>query len=109
MPQTRNIPQAKLPFVSQEEKDEAKAYHEVSDNLYHAGINVGKPGAYDPEAGHRKAHVERPESEPTPLLATDPGQPKGIKARELSRERSVAIDTPTRVGVPSGKKAVKSS
>lgn len=90
--QTRNIPQGKEHLVSQEEKDQAKAYHEVSDSLYHAGINVGKPGFYDPEAGHDKPRAERPESQPTPLLATDPGQPKGVGLDLVSRERNKAVD-----------------
>lgn len=104
--QTRNIPQAKEPFVSDEEKQQARDYHEVSDSLYHAGINVGKPGFYNPEAGYDKVRDERPESDPTPLLATDPGQPKGVGADLVTRERNKALDK-SEVGMvrSSGRKA----
>ena len=104
--QTRNIPQAKENLVSDEEKEQAKAYHEVSDNLYHSGINVGKEGFYDPEAGADKHPIVRPESEPTPVLATDPGQPKGVGANLIERERSKAIDK-SEIGVvrSTGRKA----
>lgn len=107
--QTRNIPQDKVDMVSEEEKQQAYDYRNNTDSLYHAGINVGKPGAYDPQAGHRKVREERPQIAPKPVLATDPGQPKGIEARELSRERNSAVDTPTKTVLPSGRKASKSS
>lgn len=109
--QTRNIPQAKLDHVSEEEKQQAKDYHEVSDNLYHAGINVGKKGFYDPEAGHAKHAVEPSETEPKPLLVTDAGQPKGITAKvtgERDTSSGRAIDKSQRGVVPSkstGRKA----
>jgi hypothetical protein len=90
--QTRNIPQGKEQYVSEEERQQAKDYHEVSDNLYHAGINVGKEGAYDPQAGADKHPIRRPEIEPTPVLATDPGQPKGVGANLVERERNKAVD-----------------
>lgn len=90
--QTRNIPQAKERLVSEEERQQAKDYHEVSDNLYHAGINVGKEGAYDPQAGADKHPLRRPESVPQPVLATDPGQPKGVGADLVTRERNKAVD-----------------
>lgn len=107
--QTRNIPQDKVDLVSQEEKQQAYDYQHVTDNFYHAGINVGKPGAYDPQAGADKHPIRRPESDPKPVLATDPGQPKGIKANELSRDRSAAVDTPAKVVLPSGKRSTKTS
>lgn len=104
--QTRNIPQAKLDHVSQEEKDEAQAYHEVSDASYHAGINVGKPGFYNPEAGAAKHAVEASESDPKPVLVTDPGQPKGITAKVTGeRSKASAIDrTPRPVVRSTGRK-----
>lgn len=107
--QTRNIPQDKVDLVSQEEKQQAYDYHNNSDSLYHPGINVGEDGFYDPEAGAEKHPIRRPESDPKPVLATDPGQPKGIKANELSRDRSAAVDTPTKVVLPSGKRSTKTS
>lgn len=104
--QTRNIPQAKEQYVSEEERQQAKDYHEVSDNLYHAGINVGKEGAYDPQAGADKHPLKQAESDPTPVLATDPGQPKGVGANLVERERNKAIDR-SEVGVvrSTGRKA----
>lgn len=103
--QTRNIPQGKEQYVSEEERQQAKDYHEVSDNLYHAGINVGKEGAYDPQAGADKHPLQRPESEPTPVLATDPGQPKGVGLNLVERERNKAIDkTESNVVRSSGRK-----
>lgn len=107
--QTRNIPQGKEQYVSEEERQQAKDYHEVSDNLYHAGINVGKEGAYDPQAGADKHPLQRPESEPTPVLATDPGQPKGVGANLVERERNKAIDkTESNVVRSSGRKRAAS-
>lgn len=96
--QTRNIPQAKLDMVSDAEKEQARVYHDNSDSLYHAGINVGKDGFYDPEAGAGKHPIRRPESLPTPVLATDPGQPKGIGSNLISREQNKALDK-SEVGV----------
>jgi len=90
--QTRNIPQDKLPLVSDEEKQQAYDYHNNTDGSYHAGINVGKEGFYDPEAGAGKHPIYRPESVPTPVLATDPGQPKGIGSNLVQRERNKAVD-----------------
>lgn len=107
--QTRNIPQDKVDLVSDEEKQQAYDYQNNTDSLYHAGINVGKEGFYDPEAGADKHPIRRPESEPKPVLATDPGQPKGIEARELSRERNAAIDSPEKTVLPSGKRSAKTS
>jgi hypothetical protein len=94
MPQTRNIPQDKEHMVSQEEKDEARSYHEVDDNLFHAGINVGKNGFYDPQAGAEKHPIQRPESNDKPILATDPGQPSIDRERihVISRDRNTAVD-----------------
>ena len=102
--QTRNIPQGKESLVSEEEKQQAYDYQNNTDALYHAGINVGKPGFYNPEAGHDKVRNERPESEPTPLLATDPGQPKGIGADLVERERNKAVDKSEAIVVRSGRK-----
>lgn len=90
--QTRNIPQAKLDLVSEAEKTQAELYHSNSDSLYHDGINVGKEGFYDPNAGHLKEHARRPGAVPTPVLATDPGQPKGIGVDLVSRELNKALD-----------------
>lgn len=96
--QTRNIPQAKEHLVSDGEKEQARVYHDNSDSLYEPGINVGKKGFYDPEAGHDKVRPERPQSEPTPLLATDPGQPEHVGANLVSRELNKAVDK-SEVGV----------
>lgn len=90
--QTRNIPQSKLDMVSEEEKQQAYDYHNNTDSLYHEGINVGKEGFYDPNAGADKHPIRRPESVPTPVLATDPGQPKGVGADLVTRERNKAVD-----------------
>lgn len=90
--QTRNIPQGKENFVSEDEKQQAYDYQHVTDNEYHAGINVGQEGYYDPEAGATKHPILRPESEPTPVLATDPGQPSGITANLVSRDSNPAVD-----------------
>lgn len=90
--QTRNIAAGKEHLATQEEKDQAYAYHNNTDALYHAGINVGKEGAYDPEAGASKHPLRKPESEPTPVLATDPGQPKGVGANLIQRELNKAVD-----------------
>ena len=90
--QTRNIAEGKEHLATQEEKDQAYAYHHNTDSLYHEGINVGKEGFYDPNAGADKHPIRRPEAVPTPVLATDPGQPKGIGADLVSRERNKAVD-----------------
>lgn len=104
--QTRNIPQDKENLVSDEEKQQAYDYQNNTDAFYHAGINVGKEGFYDPEAGHDKVRDERPESEPTPLLATDPGQPKDVGANLVERERNKAVDKSEATVVRSGRKRV---
>lgn len=103
--QTRNIPQAKEGLVSDAEKQEAFDYHNNTDATYFAGINVGKPGAYDPEAGHAKHAVEPSESEPKPLLVTDPGQPKGITAKVTGQRDTVSGDAidKSKVGVVQSK------
>lgn len=90
--QTRNIAAGKEHLATQEEKDQAYAYHHNTDSLYHEGINVGKEGFYDPNAGADKHPIRRPEAVPTPVLATDPGQPKGVGADLVSRERNKAVD-----------------
>lgn len=90
--QTRNIAEGKLGLSSEEEKQQAFDYHNNTDSLYHEGINVGKEGFYDPQAGADKHPLKRPESDPTPVLATDPGQPKGVGANLVERERNKAID-----------------
>jgi hypothetical protein len=104
MRQTRNIPQDKEDMVSQEEKDQARVYHDNSDSLFHAGINVGQEGFYDPQAGAEKHPLRRAESEPTPVLATDPGQPKGVGADLVTRERNKALDKSEDGVVSSGRK-----
>lgn len=104
--QTRNIAEGKEHLATQEEKDQAYAYHHNTDSLYHEGINVGKEGFYDPNAGADKHPIRRPEAVPTPVLATDPGQPKGIGADLVSRERNKALDKSERGVVRStGRKA----
>lgn len=104
--QTRNIAEGKEHLATQEEKDQAYAYHHNTDSLYHEGINVGKEGFYDPTAGADKHPIRRPEAVPTPVLATDPGQPKGIGADLVSRERNKAVDKSERGVVRStGRKA----
>lgn len=90
--QTRNIAAGKEHLATEEEKQQAYDYHNNTDSLYHEGINVGKEGFYDPNAGAAKHVVETPEEEPKPVLATDPGQPKGITANVVGRERNSAVD-----------------
>lgn len=90
--QTRNIPQAKEAFVSEDEKQQAFNYHNNTDSAYHAGINTDKEGFYNPEAGHDKVRPETPEIAPQPVLATDPGQPSGIGSNLVSRELNKAVD-----------------
>lgn len=107
--QTRNIPQRKEDLVSEEERKQAYDYHNNTDATYHAGINVGKPGAYDPEAGHAKHADKAVEEDPKPILVTDPGQPKGITAKvtgERNSRSGDAIDR-SKVGVvrSSGRKS----
>lgn len=104
--QTRNIPQAKEHLVSDEEKEQARVYHDNSDSLYHKGIDIGE-GSYDPEAGADKHPIRRPEAVPTPVLATDPGQPKGVGADLVSRERNKAVDKSERDVVRSSGRKVK--
>jgi hypothetical protein len=67
------------------------------EDLGEAGINVGKPGFYDPERGAKKVKTPRPEPIYGPLLATDPGQPGNIEAKGIHRQRNSAIERGERV------------
>ncbi len=67
------------------------------EDLAEAGINVGKPGFYDPERGAKKTKTERPPVIYGPLLATDPGQPESIPARGIHRSNNSAIEKGERV------------
>lgn len=81
---------------------------EPTDDLREAGINVGKPGFYDPERGAKKEKTQRPEPIYGPKLATDPGQPDNIEAGGITREKSGrALDKSEPVGVDSRDKASK--
>jgi hypothetical protein len=102
--QTQNIPATKEHLVSDEEKKQREDYHNNADATYHAGINVGQEGFYDPQAGADKHPLYEPESEPTPVLATDPGQPKGIGANLVSREQNKVLDKSEATRVSSGRK-----
>lgn len=105
--QTRNIPQAKEDLVSDEEKAQAREYHENSDSLYHAGIRVGEEGFYDPEKGLQKQREPRSEVGPTPVLATDPGQPK-IDPDGVVTKRSPSVDK-SEIGVVRSGRKVRST
>lgn len=103
--QTRNVAAGKEHLATEEEKQQAYDYHHNTDSLYHAGIDIGE-GSYDPEAGASKHPLRKPESEPTPVLATDPGQPKGVGLDLIQREQNKALDKSERGVVRStGRKA----
>lgn len=105
--QTRNIPQAKEDLVSDEEKEQARVYHDNSDSLYHAGIRVGEDGFYDPSKGLEKPREPRSTPGPTPVLATDPGQPK-IDPDGVVTKRSPSVDR-SEVGVVRSGRKVKTT
>lgn len=73
-----------------EEREELERFRSGEDNLYHAGINVGKEGAYDPTAGKDKEKNQptAPSSNETPRER--PGDPTPLKV--VSRERNKAVD-----------------
>lgn len=54
----------------------------------HEGINVGKEGFYDPNAGLKKKRPVKPEYKGYPVLATDPGQPS-VSASVIGRNPHV--------------------
>lgn len=86
----QNLPADKV--ATPEEQAERDFYHSNADSIYSPGINVGREGFYDPQAGADKHPLKRPERAATPLLATDPGQPKGIGANLVSREANSVLD-----------------
>lgn len=94
-----------------QENHEALPHHSGRDNLYEAGINVGKDGFYNPSEGSSRPKNERPVAEDTPLLATDPGQPESVgEAKIISRDRNSVVDKSEQRVVnseskPSGRKA----
>jgi hypothetical protein len=102
--QTQAIPATKEHLATAEEKQQRDDYASNAGADYHAGINVGKEGFYDPEAGAAKHATEPVDEEPKPVLATDPGQPKGITANVVGRDNKAVDKTPQRV-VNSGRKA----
>lgn len=97
----QNLPADKE--ATPQEQEERDFYHHNKDSLYHEGINVGQEGFYDPNAGAEKVRNEIPDVGPTPLLATDPGQPTGITANAIGRHE--AIDSGEQRVVSSGRKA----
>jgi hypothetical protein len=79
----------------------------VSDeDLSEKGINVDKPGFYNPDRGAKKVKTPRPEPIYGPLLATDPGQPDNIEAKGITRDKNSAVERGERAtaGVDSGNK-----
>lgn len=103
---TQAIPATKEHLVSDEEKAERDLYASNADSLYHDGIRVGEEGFYDPNAGADKHPLPERNTEATPILATDPGQPKIDSARMIARESSPVLDK-SELGVlrSSGRKA----
>lgn len=86
-------------FVGQDELDEFEAYRNGEDNLFEAGIRPTEKGFYDPTAGSKYTKTQKPESSPGPLLATDPGQPKGVgEAKVVGRQEAVDRSEATRQG-----------
>lgn len=89
-----------------QENHEALPHHSGSDNLYEAGINVGKDGFYNPSEGSSRPKNEKPTPEATPLLATDPGQPESVgDAKVISRDRNKVLDKSEQVVLDSKSKA----
>lgn len=105
MRRAQNLPADKK--ATPEEQAERDFYHNNEDAEYAAGIRVGEEGFYDPQAGAEKHPIRRPESEPKPVLATDPGQPSIDKnaTHVVSRERNEAVDKTEKPVVSSGRKA----
>lgn len=78
-----------------EEKAEFESFRNGEENLYEAGINVGKKGFYDPSRGEKKEKNKRPEPTYGPILATDPGQPESVArvtGRQEAIDRSESLD-----------------
>lgn len=90
MRNAQNLPADKP--ATPEEQAQRDFYHNNEDSIYSPGIRVGEEGFYDPQAGAEKHPINRPQSESTPILATDPGQPKGVGAHVISRELNAAVD-----------------
>lgn len=104
MRNAQNLPADKP--ATPEEQAQRDFYHNNEDSIYSPGIRVGEEGFYDPQAGAEKHPINRPQSESTPILATDPGQPKGVGAHVISRELNSSIDkTEKPVVRSSGRKA----
>lgn len=85
-----------------EEWEERNNFYSGDDNIYSPGINVGKPGFYDPEKGSQKLREPRPDVTPGPTLATDAGQPRVKTASVISR--TPALDKSEKAVVSSGRK-----
>lgn len=91
-----------------EEHKAMRDFYSGDDNLYSPGIRVGQPGAYDPEKGSERVRNERPEVAPTPLLVTDPGQPRidSDRVAIIDRKTNPTVDKTERPVVKStGRKA----
>lgn len=73
----------------------------------HEGINVGKEGFYDPNAGLKKKKAKKPVYEGYPVLATDPGQPKVMLAA-IGRNEHIDKSLPSVVeSKPTGRRRKK--
>ncbi len=89
MPNVQSIPEGK---GTSEEHKEYQDYLNGEENLRHEGISPLKGEGYDPNAGPSYPKTARPEPQYGPLLVTDPGQPKGITAKGISRQNNSAIE-----------------
>lgn len=92
MPNVQSIPEGKGTTSEHKEFD---AFRNGEENLRHEGISPLKGDGYDPTAGPTYPKTKRPEPEYGPLLVTDPGQPKDITAKGITRDRNVAVERQT--------------